>query len=60
MIGDPLTDKNVGTVNATEVTVPLDRVLHVIGFEPPPPEVNTWPDVPAVVGKLKLYVPAID
>lgn len=25
---------------------------HVIAAVPPPPEVCTWPDVPAVVGKL--------
>jgi hypothetical protein len=56
--GDPLTDKNDGTVKATEVTVPEPADDQVIGFDPPPPEVKTWPAVPALVGKLKLYVPA--
>jgi hypothetical protein len=33
-------------------------LVHVIGLDEPPPDVNTYPDVPAVVGRLKLYVPA--
>lgn len=41
VIGDPDTDKNDGTVNATEVTVPDPADDHVIGFEPPPPDVKT-------------------
>ncbi len=54
VIGDPLTDKNVGTVNATEVTVPFVGVLQVIGEDPPPPEVKTCPEVPEEIGRLKL------
>ena len=34
------------------------RVVHVIGAATPPADVNTWVVVPAVIGKLKLYVPA--
>ena len=41
VIGDPVTERNDGTVNATEVTVPLGKVLHVIAVDPPPPEVKT-------------------
>jgi hypothetical protein len=59
VIGDPVTERNEGTVNATEVTVPFVGVLHVIGFDPPPPDVKTWPEEPDVIGRLKLYVPAI-
>jgi len=39
-----------------ELDPPAD---HVIGAEPPPPEVKTCPAVPAVIGKLKLNVPAV-
>jgi hypothetical protein len=59
VIGDPETERNEGTDKATDVTVPDPAELHVIGFDPPPPDVKTWPVVPAEVGILKLYVPAI-
>ena len=59
VIGEPEILKNDGTVNATLVTVPLPpTVVQVIGALTPPALVNTCPLVPAVVGKLKLYVPA--
>lgn len=32
--------------------------VQVIGDDPPPAEVKKYPLVPAVVGRLKLYVPA--
>ena len=54
VIGEPLIERNAGTEAATEVTVPLDRVVQVIGEDPPPPEVSTCPEVPEEVGKLKL------
>jgi len=41
VIGDPETDKKEGTVKATEVTVPVFNVVHVIGVVSPPCEVNT-------------------
>lgn len=37
---------------------PPPQVPHVLGDAPPPPEMRHWPVVPAVVGILKLYVPA--
>ncbi len=52
--GDPETDKNDGTDNATEVTVPVDAVVQVIAVLPPACDVSTCPAVPAVIGKLKL------
>ena len=58
VIGDPATLRNVGTVNATLVTVPTPTFVQVIAVAPPPVLVNTCPLVPEVVGKLKLYVPA--
>ena len=58
VIGLPEILKNAGTDAATLVTVPVVGVVHDIGVPTPPPEVNTCPEVPAVVGKLKLYVPA--
>src|SRR5689334_9532505 len=33
-------------------------VVHVIADAPPPADVRRSPDDPAVVGRLKLYVPA--
>ncbi len=33
---------------------PVAGVVQVMALLPPPCEVNTWPAVPAVVGKLKL------
>jgi hypothetical protein len=48
VIGEPETDKKVGTVSATEVTT-FDQVIAVL---PPACEVNTCPAVPAVIGKL--------
>jgi hypothetical protein len=59
VIGDPEIERNEGTVKATDVTVPDPAELQVIGFDPPPPDVRTCPAVPADVGILKLYVPAI-
>lgn len=47
-------------VKPTDVTVPVPAAVHVIAVVPPPCEVNTCPALPAVVGKLKLYVPAAD
>jgi len=38
---------------------PPVMAVHVIGADPPPPEVNTCPAVPAVIGRLKLNVPAV-
>jgi hypothetical protein len=55
--GDPVILRKLGTDAATLVTVP-DAVVHVIAVPTPPCDVNTCPAVPAVVGKLKLYVPA--
>ena len=37
-----------------------EGVPQVMGEAPPPPESNAWPAVPAVVGRLKLKVPAAD
>jgi hypothetical protein len=58
VIGDPEIERNEGTVKATLVTVPVDAFVQVIADAPPPALVNTCPLVPAVIGKLKLYVPA--
>ena len=57
---------NVGDVAKTIDPLPVVPLLksdaascaHVMGDEPPPADRNTYPDVPAVVGRLKLYVPA--
>jgi hypothetical protein len=54
VIGEPETDKKEGTVSATDVTVPVFSVVHVIAVLPPPCDVKTWPAVPTVIGKLKL------
>jgi hypothetical protein len=45
-------------VPAILVTVADDKLVHVIGLVEPPADVKTYPDVPAVIGRLKLYVPA--
>jgi hypothetical protein len=58
VIGEPLTLKNAGTEAATEVTVPVVSVVHVIGLLVPPPETKACPADPALVGRLKLNVPA--
>ena len=61
VMGEPEMDRKDGTVMATEVTVPIPpepTVVQLIAVARPPCEVRTWPAVPAVVGKLKLYVPA--
>ncbi len=67
VIGEPVVVRNDGVVNPTDVTVPVPPVfVHVIGVPTPPPEVKICPifrfyllpAVPAVVGRLKLYVPA--
>jgi len=36
----------------------VSTVVQVMGLEPPAAEVSTCPELPAVVGRLKLYVPA--
>ena len=54
VIGEPEIDRKAGTVAATEVTVPVVGVDHVITEAPPPADVKTCPLVPAVVGILKL------
>ena len=41
VIGDPVIERNVGTVNATLVTVPVETFDQVIAVVPPPPLVNT-------------------
>ena len=53
VIGEPDTDMKDGTVIATDVTVPVVGVVQVIGL-PPPAEVRTCPEVPAVAGNSKL------
>ena len=58
VMGEPEMDRKDGTDAATEVTVPVVGVAQVIALVAPPWEVSTWPAVPAVVGRLKLYVPA--
>jgi hypothetical protein len=45
-------DAKVVPVSVPAAAAPA--AVHVIGELPPPPEVNTWPEVPAVVGRLKL------
>ena len=52
MIGEPVTERNAGTERATEVTVPVVGVVQVQVL--PAAEVNTWPDVPALEGKIKF------
>lgn len=54
VIGVPLTDRNAGTVAATDVTVPVLALDHV-GAAVPPALVSTRPDVP-----LASRVPAPD
>ena len=47
--------------NVELLVVPVGSVatvVHVIAAPTPPPDVKNWPLVPALVGKLKLYVPA--
>ena len=41
VIGPPVTDRNVGTVMLTEVTVPVVGVVQVIGDVRPPADVRT-------------------
>jgi len=41
VIGPPATERNVGTVMLTEVTVPVVGVVQVIGDARPPAEVRT-------------------
>ena len=42
------------------VTNDVAGFVQVMTPLPPPAEVKNCPEVPAVVGKLKLYVPAAD
>jgi len=44
----------------TTVTVPVDGVVQTIAVAPPAWDVKTCPAEPAVIGRLKLYVPAAD
>lgn len=53
--GEPETLKNVGTVAATLVTVPVVGVAHVGPLAPA--EVNTCPEVPAAVNPYAVPVP---
>ena len=55
VIGDPDIDRKDGTEAATLVTVPPEGVDQY--NTPTEPVVNTWPDVPALVGSVKEYPP---
>ncbi|MBS1722280.1 MAG: hypothetical protein JSS66_04650 [Armatimonadetes bacterium] len=50
----------VGATKELQRTANAPGLVHVMADNDPPPDVNTSPDDPAVVGRLKLYVPAAD
>ena len=56
VIGEPEMLKNVGTVAATDVTVPVPVIVVQVGI-PVPAEVRTCPDVPAAVKPYAVPVP---
>lgn len=56
VMGEPEMLKNVGTVAATDVTVPVPVIVAQVGI-PVPAEVRTCPDVPAAVNPYAVPVP---
>jgi hypothetical protein len=58
VIGLPAILRNAGTLIATEVTVPVTGVVHVISALVPA-LVSTWPLVPVAAGKTKFQFPVV-
>ena len=56
VMGEPEMLKNVGTVAATDVTVPVPVIVVQVGI-PVPAEVSTCPDEPAAVKPYAVPVP---